>query len=186
MRALAGRLGKWTAVAAASFVALILGTTIGLAAGGDASDEPSGESPGTVTVSSSSTVTVSETVTETVSATKAQREKLKQRAQALAERRDDVAALEREVRQDKRALERRIGVVQRNKFSDGVFIVGREVKPGTYRSRGGGGCYWARLSGFGGSDIIVNGGFSRNQTVTIFSSDRGFESSRCGSWYRIE
>jgi hypothetical protein len=72
-------------------------------------------------------------------------------------------------------------------FGDGVWRVGAEVAPGTYRAPGGSSCYWARLRNFSGglNSIIANGGFSRNQTVTIQSSDTGFESSDCGSWTRV-
>ena len=184
VRNLPRNLGKWTAVVVASLVALIIGVAIGMAAGGEdsSSTAASATDPETVTVTGP---TSTETMTETVSATKAEREELKQRAQVIAARAAEVKAREREVREDARALQRRIGVVERSKFGDGIFIVGKEVKPGTYRSRGGGSCYWARLSGFGGSDIIVNGGFNRNQIVTISSSDRGFESRSCGTWYRV-
>jgi hypothetical protein len=72
-------------------------------------------------------------------------------------------------------------------ITDGVWKVGEEIAPGTYRAPGGGGCYWARLSGFSGDldDIIANGGFSKNQTITISSSDAGFETKGCGTWTRI-
>jgi hypothetical protein len=72
-------------------------------------------------------------------------------------------------------------------ITDGVWKVGEEIAPGTYRAPRGGGCYWARLSGFSGDldDIIANGGFSRNQTITIASSDAGFETNGCGDWTRI-
>jgi hypothetical protein len=74
----------------------------------------------------------------------------------------------------------------RSSFGDGIWLVGEEIQPGTYRSPAGGSCYWARLSGFGGfDDIIINGGFTRNQTVTISASDKGFESSNCGTWVKI-
>jgi hypothetical protein len=72
-------------------------------------------------------------------------------------------------------------------FGDGTWRVGAEVAPGTYRAPGGGSCYWARLRNFTGglNSIIANGGFSKNQTVTIQSSDTGFETRDCGTWERI-
>jgi hypothetical protein len=71
-------------------------------------------------------------------------------------------------------------------FEDGIWLVGEEIQPGTYRSPAGGSCYWARLSGFDGFDgIITNGGFTKNQTVTISASDKGFETSSCGTWVKI-
>ncbi len=73
-------------------------------------------------------------------------------------------------------------------FSDGIFIVGVDIAPGLWRnSDSSGGCYWARLSGFGGTlDEIIANAFSETiQTVRIAATDRGFETERCGVWTRI-
>lgn len=72
-------------------------------------------------------------------------------------------------------------------FEDGTFIVGKDILPGTYRSEGGGMCYWARLSGFGGdlSDVIANGTMTKRPIVTIKKTDKGFETRNCGTWHRI-
>ena len=73
------------------------------------------------------------------------------------------------------------------RFGQGTYIVGVDVRPGTYRSRGGSGCYWARLRGFGGSlaAIVANGNAMGAVVVTISTADRGFTSSRCAVWARI-
>lgn len=65
----------------------------------------------------------------------------------------------------------------------GTLIVGTDIQPGTYRATGEG-CYWARLSGFGGGveTIVANDNVSGAAVVTIASSDKGFTSSRCGTW----
>jgi Bacterial Ig-like domain (group 2) len=73
-------------------------------------------------------------------------------------------------------------------FDGGAFIVGTDIAPGTWRSDGTGtSCYWARLSGFGGtiSEIIANNFGAAPAIVTIQPSDVGFTSSRCGTWSRI-
>jgi hypothetical protein len=70
-------------------------------------------------------------------------------------------------------------------FGNGVFIVGTEIQPGTYRTRvPSPGCYWDRLSAFGGTldNIIANGGSDGPELVTISASDKGFRSSGCGTW----
>lgn len=70
-------------------------------------------------------------------------------------------------------------------FDDGDWIVGDDIKPGTYRLRDEPFlCYWERLSGFGGSlgEIIANGNESSYAIVTIGKSDVGFSSSGCGTW----
>jgi hypothetical protein len=65
---------------------------------------------------------------------------------------------------------------------DGVWRVGVDIQPGTYRSSGGDPCYWARLFGFAGnSQIDIHLG-SGPTIVTIKPTDVGFESRKCGSW----
>jgi hypothetical protein len=67
---------------------------------------------------------------------------------------------------------------------DGTYIVGTDLKAGTYRSPASDGCYYARLRGFGGtvSDIIANNNTDMGAIVAIAGSDKGFESTRCGTW----
>ncbi len=66
--------------------------------------------------------------------------------------------------------------------------MGRDVRPGTYRSNGRDFCYWARLKGFGGDldDIIANDIREGSSVVTIRSTDEGFASSGCGTWTRSD
>ena len=69
---------------------------------------------------------------------------------------------------------------------DGVYLVGTDVKPGTYRSSGGGTCYWARLRNLDGDiDSIIANNIGSNPVVTIRKADKAFETSRCGEWKRI-
>jgi len=69
-------------------------------------------------------------------------------------------------------------------FGSGTHRVGTDIAPGTYRATGGSTCYWARLSGFGGSvgDVIANNLGGGSQVVAIAASDAGFESRNCGTW----
>jgi hypothetical protein len=69
-------------------------------------------------------------------------------------------------------------------FGDGTFVVGQDIGHGTYAAPGGDGCYWARLSGFGGTldEIIANGNPTGPVVVTIAASDAGFETRGCGEW----
>lgn len=70
---------------------------------------------------------------------------------------------------------------------DGTWEVGTDVQPGTYRNSGSAsGCYWERLSGFGGTpaDLIANGLSEDQQIVTILDTDAGFKSEDCGTWFR--
>lgn len=69
-------------------------------------------------------------------------------------------------------------------FGDGMFIVGTDLTPGTYRNTGAQGCYYARLSGFGNTvdDIIANNNIDTPTIVTIDATDKGFQSNGCGTW----
>ena len=71
-------------------------------------------------------------------------------------------------------------------FGDGTFHVGAGIQPGTYRTRVAAplGCYWERLSGFGGTidEVIANDFTAGTSVVTIAPTDAGFSSSRCGTW----
>lgn len=73
-------------------------------------------------------------------------------------------------------------------FGDGMYIVGTDIEPGTYKSSGSDGCYYARLSGFSGSSgsILANNNTDTPAIVTIASSDKGFEATRCGTWTKVE
>jgi Bacterial Ig-like domain (group 2) len=73
-------------------------------------------------------------------------------------------------------------------FDDGMYMVGSEIAPGTWRADGTGtSCYWARLRGFGGTlaEIIANSFGPLPAIVTILPADVGFASTRCGTWTKI-
>jgi hypothetical protein len=69
-------------------------------------------------------------------------------------------------------------------FGDGTYRVGSDVPPGTYRTRGGSGCYWERLRSFSGTlnAIIANENAAGPTIVTIGRRDKGFTTARCGRW----
>ena len=66
-------------------------------------------------------------------------------------------------------------------IGSGVKIVGKDIQPGTYRSKGGAGCYWEREAGFSGSlgDILANENASGPALVTVEPTDKGFKSALC-------
>ncbi|MFF0269684.1 hypothetical protein [Kribbella sp. NPDC004536] len=69
---------------------------------------------------------------------------------------------------------------------DGVYLVGTDIKPGTYRNGSEGDCYWARLNSTNGDfDAIIANGNGGNQVITIKKSDKAFETRNCGSWTKI-
>lgn len=72
----------------------------------------------------------------------------------------------------------------RSNFGDGTWQVGKDITAGTYRTTGGEGCYWARVSDFSGSlqSIQANENARGPAVVSISSTDAGFTSRRCGTW----
>ena len=75
---------------------------------------------------------------------------------------------------------------------DGVYLVGSDIQPGTYRSRPAadsvtGYCYWARLSNTSGDldGIIANANPSGPFVVTISRSDKAFEVNGCEPFRKI-
>ena len=75
----------------------------------------------------------------------------------------------------------------RSEVGDGAWRVGIDIEAGRWSSsRDATGCYWERLSGFGGDPDervtfgVVDGGI----TIDIIESDVGFASSGCGTWER--
>ena len=70
-------------------------------------------------------------------------------------------------------------------FGDGTYLVGSQVVGGTYRTSGGTGCYWARLSSSlsgSGNEIIAKNTATGPVIVTISLSDAAFVSDGCGTW----
>ncbi|MFF7647087.1 hypothetical protein [Streptomyces canus] len=74
---------------------------------------------------------------------------------------------------------------------DGTYVVGEDIRPGTYRTDGPGdsaipNCYWAPLSGTSGelNEIIANGNTTGPTTVTISASDEAFQTTGCKTWKR--
>lgn len=71
----------------------------------------------------------------------------------------------------------------KNSIGDGIWQVGVDFDSGTYRAEGGSSCYWAMLGSADTGDILNNGGFTANQTLTIDSA--WFETTGCGTWEKI-
>jgi hypothetical protein len=75
----------------------------------------------------------------------------------------------------------------KSEITDGVWKLETDYVAGTYKAPGGGGCYWALLSEppSGGLEAIIeNGGFNKNQILTIESPY--FETNGCGTWELVE
>jgi hypothetical protein len=70
-------------------------------------------------------------------------------------------------------------------FSNGTYLVGTDIQPGTYRTREGSpNCYYERLKNFTGgiNSILANNNTNAPAVVTIRPTDAGFNSQGCGTW----
>jgi hypothetical protein len=69
-------------------------------------------------------------------------------------------------------------------FSDGTWLVGGEVRPGTYRATAEGTCSWARLAEplAGVEQVIGSDLGSGPRLVTVGKRDESFRSTGCGRW----
>jgi hypothetical protein len=68
--------------------------------------------------------------------------------------------------------------------TNGTFVVGTDIAPGTYRTNGGNGCYWARLKSFDTGDTIDNNVSDGPQVVLIKPTDAAFLTRDCGTWHK--
>ena len=73
-------------------------------------------------------------------------------------------------------------------FSDGIHMIGTDIQPGTYRNEGNDTCYWARMSGVGGTfdELIANGNPRGQSYVEVSADDVAFKSQLCGTWELVE
>jgi len=68
---------------------------------------------------------------------------------------------------------------------DGTFKIGTDIAAGTYTSAGpknGGTCYWKRLSGPNGNEVVDNALSKKPQVVQIEPTDRAFKTDGCQPW----
>ena len=77
--------------------------------------------------------------------------------------------------------------VEPSVIAPGMWLVGSQIAPGTYRSTASLGCYWERLRDFTSSHESViaadTSGSSATVFVTIVPTDAGFMSTaECGTW----
>jgi hypothetical protein len=71
---------------------------------------------------------------------------------------------------------------------DGTYVVGKDIRPGLYLTRGASGtgtCAWSRLSSFGNdhaSNVIDHGESSDAQYALIAPTDAAFDTRGCQGW----
>jgi hypothetical protein len=70
---------------------------------------------------------------------------------------------------------------------DGTYAVGTDIVPGTYTSAGpvgSGTCYWKRLSGDDGKQLVDNALSKKPQVVRIDPTDKTFKTDGCQPWQK--
>lgn len=125
---------------------------------------------------------------KTLATDKATISELQSKSDDVDKRETDVAARETAVQDREDAVGTAEKTAASNTFSgSGTYLVGTDIKPGTYRSKDNDGCYWARLKGLSGSlgDILANDNVNGPTIVTIKKTDKAFETNRCGDWTKI-
>lgn len=72
---------------------------------------------------------------------------------------------------------------------DGSYLVGKDIKPGTYRTTGNtdGMCYWERAKDASGEtdSLIANDNVSGTSYVTVKATDKLFKSTGCNDWQAV-
>ncbi len=71
---------------------------------------------------------------------------------------------------------------------DGTFAVGTDIVPGTYTSAGPQGdrgvCYWKRVGGDDGKQLVDNAMSKKPQVVRIDPTDKVFKTDGCQPWQK--
>jgi hypothetical protein len=70
---------------------------------------------------------------------------------------------------------------------NGTFAVGTDIAPGTYTSAGpvgNGTCYWKRLAGDDGKQLVDNAMSKKPQVVRIDPTDKAFKTDGCQPWQK--
>lgn len=168
------RLSAWLPAAAAAGVALVLGIAIG-AAGGSPGE------PEIVTETVSASAAEQKTLDEREAKLDEQAEQLDERKAGLDERADEIDKRESALVADEKAAEA-------NTVGDGIWTVGVDIKPGTYRATDvGADCYWGILvTGSNGADIVNNGIPGGGSPTVTVQKGQDFESNRCGDWKLVK
>jgi len=170
---------RWVPLVGVGVVALAIGNATG---GGAAPPVPPAPAAKTVTVSAPvlpAVTSVKPASAEEQAAIDAKNTQADQRSTALDQRETAVAAREKAVGTTE-------ATIAANTIpGDGTFLVGKDVKPGTYRTTGpktGSSCYWQRSGDASGTNIIANDNIAGPTVVDIKSSDVAFKTSRCAAW----
>lgn len=142
---------------------LVVGLVLGVAMGGSGSSDAASATPApTVTVHDTVTVTAKAKPAPTVTVTKTVKPKAKAKPAVVTVP------------------------------GDGTYLVGTDIKPGTYKTSGPAdsvipNCYWERSSSTSGNmdGILANDNLSGAGVVTVLPSDKVFKTTGCNDWTKV-
>lgn len=165
---------RWLVPTIVGALSLFVGIGIG-AASGD-STEPAADTEPEPTP----TVTVTADPSEDLLA------EIENREAALDTREEALDELRVELDDREAAITETEEQVAANTITDGVWVVGTDIEPGTYRAVDvSSDCYWGIYeTGTNQSEIIDNGIPGGGNPQVTLSEGHDFESSRCGEWTR--
>ncbi len=105
-------------------------------------------------------------------------------AQKYAADEAKLAAKDKTLAADERAVNALKGQIESSSINaDGVYVVGKDIKAGTWHTTGGGQCYYATLNSTNTSDISDNNNFNGPETVNVDSA-HAFQISGVWTWVR--
>lgn len=113
-----------------------------------------------------------------------------ERETALDERESALDKREKALDKRKNAIKSEERQVAANTVpGDGVFVVGKDIKAGTYRSSGPssggiGSCYYAFKTGTGSDADIIDNNLTEGQATVTLTSGQIFETTSCSEWKR--
>lgn len=99
----------------------------------------------------------------------------------IVQRKGELQKIDRQLGKSQRQLN------ARSFEGDGIYLVGSDVKPGTYKATASPGCYYAVMRTLDGSlnDIITNGNVDGPVVITVPSAAKAVEVARCGTFTRV-
>lgn len=170
---------KWAKLPAGWRAAIWLGIGLIIGVGGAATDESAIKDAEGITARETSIIHEAEAHRdEMVDEADSAEARLDETNAELAKRESSSKKKLSRLRSQIRSSER---TISRSSFEgDGTYIVGDDIEPGTYKSSGGEGCYWARLDK--GGDIIDNEIGDGPAVVNVQPGDFSLRVSSCATF----
>jgi hypothetical protein len=112
---------------------------------------------------------------------------LDERTNAVKRREDAVLDRENSVKRRESAVTKQERTIARNTIGEGVWAVGVDVRPGTYRTTEtvSGDCYWEIDSDANGDTIVANDIVTGGRPTVTLKNGQYFTTKDCGDWRKV-